>query len=139
MARMPIIRRRRSRNRKRRWLPWLIVIAAVGLLALGTCWLVALQGGAPSAPSRIVRITHTANDGLRLEGEPVTLAALETRLERIKADSPDLAVLLDGTTDPNGAVATLLGRLDLPWLSASEPLSDRRAQADGDEGPHERR
>lgn len=75
MARMPIIRRRRSRYRKRPWRPWLVVIVTAALLALVAHWLVTQRPGGSS----------------------------------------------------------------LPWLGPSEPLSDRRAQADGDEGPHERR
>ncbi len=120
------IRPSRSSYRRRRWRPWLLLALALTLTALVAVLLDWSQATEPPA-ARIVEISTSAAGMHRLDGEPVSLSELETRLDALhSAGEPLFAAIVtmptkDGNAGmPSPEVEALLAQLKISWMARAD-------------------
>ena len=110
----------------RRRSPWrLMLLLALTVLLIAV--LLLLWQSSQDAPSgRMVEISADASEGLLLDGEPVSLAELESELRTLRAGAgPVFASILpepfsDRPARPAPEIEALLARLQISWMSTPE-------------------
>lgn len=117
------IRPSRSSYRRRRWRPWMLLALALTVIAL----VVALLGWAQAEPpTRVVEISTSTTGLHRLDGKPVSLSELETRLGALHSGKPVFAAIVtmptkDGKAGmPSPEVEALLARLKISWMARAD-------------------
>lgn len=120
--RRPVVRITRASYRKRRspWRLLLLLVLTVLLIAVLLAWWQSSQD-APSG--RVVEISASPSDGLFLDGEPVSLTEMESRLRALRAGAePVFASIAPepfsaGPARPTPEVEALLARLQISWMA----------------------
>lgn len=115
-----------TRPHRTRWCsPWRLIallIAVMTLIALVIGWWQATS----LTHGRVVMISTSVTGEHRLDGQPLSLPALEAEPVRLKEGETPLSVPISGSSldeppaQPSPEVAALLARLRLNWMSAPQ-------------------
>lgn len=120
--RRPTLKASRSRRRHGPWRLIALLVAVIALIAAVLAW---SQMTSPPR-GRVAVVSTSAAGELQLDGRPVSLAELESRLVALKAGETPLLVAISGPSlegppaMPSSEVAALLARLRLNWMSAPQ-------------------
>lgn len=119
------------------------MVAVVAVIAAVLAW---SQMDSP-ARGRLAVVSTDAAGAIRLDGQAVSLAELESRLVALNSREPSLFVAIDGPSAegrpamPPPEVAALLARLHLNWMSMPDvevelphPPPPPRFMQEGDHG-----
>lgn len=125
----------------RSWPAWLLVVVLAVLL-----WaIVQLLTPAPVPAGVQVEISTNAAGIHHLNGQPIMIGELETKLKALRATGTPVfaAIVVESQPAnrsgwPSPEIEALLARLEISWMSGAFPVHSGAAPSDGGGGDHGR-